>query len=230
MTLKKLLERNKGILDDPYTYDGATIGLGEYPIFDESYRDALNHKIIEHFWNREIGQETDDMFILALRRKMNEIMPLYNQHYVLSQIAVDPLSTMDMKTILSGNVTNNTTGTADNTGTSTSGARTVNSDTPQTELAGDQDYASSLTDSNSSGNSTSTSTTTNNNTVTNSANNEISGYSGHQAALIYQARQALVNVDMMVIRELESLFMLIWDNGDEYFNSGIAGIYYGGLL
>jgi hypothetical protein len=34
---------------------GGNIGLGYYPIFDETYRDDLTGKIVDHYWNREIG-------------------------------------------------------------------------------------------------------------------------------------------------------------------------------
>jgi hypothetical protein len=225
MALKDLLEIQGGILDDPYAYDGSVIGLGDYPIYDEGYRDHLNRKIIEHFWNREIGQETPSMFILALSRRMNEIMPLMNQHYVLSQLKIDPLSTLDIKTVVTRDGNSETKGTTDSTSDSSSGSRTVNSDTPQTLLSGDQDYASSMSDANSKG--TATSNSSSDQTVTNkeTGNTEMSGFSGHQAELIYRMRRTLVNVDMLVIRELEELFMLVWDNGDEYTDYN----YYGGI-
>jgi hypothetical protein len=38
------------------------LGLKDYPIFDESYRDALNKKILDHFRFREIGFETPARF------------------------------------------------------------------------------------------------------------------------------------------------------------------------
>ena len=35
------------------------LGLKDYPIFDESYREQLNNKIIQHYYFREIGFETE---------------------------------------------------------------------------------------------------------------------------------------------------------------------------
>ena len=46
--------------------------LAGYPIFDESHRAELNRKIVNHFWNREIGQETVSLFRLQLRRRLDE--------------------------------------------------------------------------------------------------------------------------------------------------------------
>lgn len=214
--LKTVLDQEGGILDEENAYDGSKIGLGDYPIFDDAYRDHLNRKIIEHFWNREIGMETVSMFIFAMQRKMNEIMPLMNQHYVLSQLKLDPLSTVDIKTVVSRTGNQDTTGTTGSTSESSSGSRSVNSDTPQTMLSENGDYATSMSDANSKGNASSNSSTEQNVKNTDNSNTEISGYSGHQAKLIYEMRRTLVNVDMMVIRELEELFMLVWDNGDEY--------------
>jgi hypothetical protein len=34
------------------------IGLDDYPIFQEAYRETLNNKIIRHYYTREIGAET----------------------------------------------------------------------------------------------------------------------------------------------------------------------------
>lgn len=71
---------------------GYKLALDNYPIFSEDYRRYLNQKIIEHFYFREIGQETADRFNFFLRRKMNEIMPYYNKMYESTLIEFDPLA------------------------------------------------------------------------------------------------------------------------------------------
>ena len=52
-----------------------------YPIYKEEHRQALNRKIIEHYWNEEIGTETPYRFKFYINRKMREIMPYYNQRW-----------------------------------------------------------------------------------------------------------------------------------------------------
>ena len=229
------------------------IGLDSYPIFDPSYRDGLNSKIIDHYWNEEIGHETVSMFRHAMRRKMNEIMPYYNKMYESERHEYDPLSTVDMHTVTgevgtsidnstsSGSTTDNSvTDTTENVGTtnnttSDTTSRTVSSETPQTMLSGDADYASSASDStsHSTGDGSSDTDTTGKATVDAEGTSEDSRYStgettrdedvkrtgrdgilGSEAIMKY--RQALINVDLMVIDELKDLFMLIWGNGDEY--------------
>lgn len=72
------------------------IGLNDYPIYDESHREELNQKIINHFFFREIGFETFGVFKFKLRAKMHEIMPYYNELYKTLDIDYDMLSTHDL--------------------------------------------------------------------------------------------------------------------------------------
>lgn len=55
--------------------------IGWYPIFDEEYRSVLNQKIVSHYLNYNIGYESASLFYFYITRKMNEIMPYYNQLY-----------------------------------------------------------------------------------------------------------------------------------------------------
>lgn len=52
-----------------------------YPIFDESYREILETKILTHYYTREIGLETVGLWKHFLKMRMNEIMPYYNKLY-----------------------------------------------------------------------------------------------------------------------------------------------------
>ncbi len=265
-------------LEEAIEFEDGKIGLDDYPIFDEDYRPALNKKIIDHYWNQEIGMETVSMFRHAMKRRMNEIMPLYNEHYKLSRLGVDPLSTVSIKTIanvageskgtaetettsdgstntetISNGTNNNETvsdGSSENSSLSDAKSRAVASDTPQNALSENGDYATSMqdnvSDSRASGEATETnttrsegaeaSTTTGEGTErvrgtgtesrgeqnTQATDSSTEGYSGHAPALIYAARQALVNVDMLIINELQDLFMLIWSNNDSYTKTRIG--------
>ncbi len=76
------------------------IGLKNYPIFDENYRELLNQKIINHYYFREIGMETAELFKRYLNTTMNEIMPYYNQLYKSELLEFNPFYNVD-KTIVS---------------------------------------------------------------------------------------------------------------------------------
>lgn len=196
------------------------LGLSTYPIFDANYRAGLNQKIIDHFHNREIGQETDDMFRFALKRKMNEIMPLMNKLYESERIQFDPLSTVNLRTLTSSEDQTTATGESNNTTTTgnESGSRAVQSNTPQMMLAGNKDYATSAADTNSKSESTATAAEESNssNQSTASGESSVTGYQGIASQLLMAYRESLMNVDMLIIEQLEDLFMLVWNTTDEY--------------
>lgn len=205
------------------TGNGARIGLDRYPIFDEDYRDPLNRLIIDHFLNREIGQETVSMFKHALSRRMNEIMPYFNQLYLSERIKFDPLSTFDLKTMRDDTTEENAKQDSknDGTATSTTGGRTINSTFPQSQLAGDEDYASDGSDVNSGATTTngSTGNTTTEGKTTANGSSTTTGYQGSAAALLQQLRASYLNINMLVIDQLTDCFMLVWDSGEEMLPS-----------
>lgn len=67
-----------------------------WPIFDESYRNVLETKILKHYYTREIGLETYGLWKLKLDTKMNEIMPYYNQLYKSALLEFNPLYDVDI--------------------------------------------------------------------------------------------------------------------------------------
>lgn len=261
--LKRVIELTGGttdIVDGVTKMTGGNIGISHYPIFDEAYRARLDGLIIDHYWNQEIGLESVDMFQMAMRRKLNEIMPQYNLLYLSQRMAFDPLKTVDIRVVYSSDSTQNSTGvntavqdattTGNNTqntsnagesnteSDSSSKSRVVASETPQSFLSGNGDYATSANDvngttntgstgaenstsdvvasntdvSNSNANSTSTGTDTQNR----NDDTQTSGYQGVPADLIMRYRESLINIDLMVLADLAELFMMIWNNGDEY--------------
>jgi hypothetical protein len=213
---------------------GNGIGLDLYPLFSDEkvrtgngaipdYRPILNGKIFDHFMNREIGYESIGIWHLAMRRKMNEIMPFYNQYYLSTLIVIVPIQTTDLATANTMNDTQIANQTATNTSASNAAAsaRSVNSETPQTMLQSDEDYASGATDSNSQNTTNGTGNQVNNSTTTDNAvgTTTITGYQGLASDLLIRYRDSFINVDMMIINELEELFMQIWDNGDAFTNT-----------
>ena len=58
---------------------GFDFGLNDYPIFDESYREKLNKKILDHYDFYEIGQsELEIRFVenfLSVFRQMKNFLP-----------------------------------------------------------------------------------------------------------------------------------------------------------
>lgn len=70
---------------------GYDLELNKYPIFDETYREVLNKKIVDEYYFREIGVETPARFKHHLNHTMDMIMPYYNQLYESELLKIDPL-------------------------------------------------------------------------------------------------------------------------------------------
>ena len=204
--------------------------LSFYQIFDESYRKVLNTKIKQHFWFNEIAHETIDIFLFQLKVKMNEIMPYYNQMYEAELIKRDPFITVRMKSTSKNTGSGKSTSSSTEHGTSSSStdakSRAVQSETPQVMLSGSGDYATGAADSTSltgvRSESDGTGTQTSTSSSDGSGEGTQEGFSGSMASLIQAHRDAVINVDMMVIAQLEPLFMYVWTPptdliGDDYY-------------
>lgn len=161
--------------------------LNDYPIFDESYRNVLNTKILKHYYDHEIGLETPDLFNHYLSTRMTEIMPYYNEIYRVQALIANPFHNFEysetskretdgtIKEDATGNITDQSTGnTTENTEqgantTFTKGqvrSHSAQSDTPQSNLTpynvATGGYASlvNMTETESDNDATTTDTTT----------------------------------------------------------------------
>lgn len=195
----------------PFIFDFA------FPIFDENYRTTLETKILKHFYTREIGLETVGLWKLKLGIKLNEIMPYYNKLYKTELLDFNPL--------YSDNITRTSTRKNDNTNsytdkemeTNSSVANSFNteSDTPQGGLSAviNDNYLSYASKQNNDTNSD-RNTSKNGNNVTNSFEEyleSVNGYSGRNPSeMIASYRKTFLNIDLMIINELEPLFMGVW--------------------
>ena len=132
------------------------IGLKDYPIFDENYREPLNRKIINHYYFREIGMETAELFKRYLNNTMREIMPYYNQLYKSELLEFNPFYNVD-KTVTADKNNNSVSDFVGNI----SGKNTQTADTENTQTNnGKQQTTTAAT---STGESVGNSTTTNKN-------------------------------------------------------------------
>lgn len=215
------------------------------PIYDNNYSAVLERKICRHFYTREIGYETVGRFKLALRTKLIEILPYYNQLYESALLNINPLRTytVDKTHVDSGGTTNTSDVSYNRTDTSNSNATNIGksktsttgadkqrfSDTPNGTLADIENNTyltnATLTDTTNSGNSetvdsnvgerkdktTGGSLNTDTFTTTMQYVERVSGINGiSESKLLKQYRETFLNIDMMIIDELEPLFMQIW--------------------
>lgn len=215
-------------LRDVHEAFGLSLGLADYPIFDEDYRDTLNQRIYDHFAYRQVAADTPQLFVFYLNRRMRENMPTYNALYkqVLDK-AFDPFATYvsnadgnnraasDSTSNTRQNERGKTSGTSDSVGTN------ILSNTPASFMQNPEEprYMSQLTQTkgNSSSTGSSTNDTTNDQTsASKSASDYIanvtsrSGYFGQNVANVI--RSGFLNVDLLVCDMLEPCFVQLWND------------------
>lgn len=208
-----------------------------FPIFDEEYRSELEQKIIRHFYTREIGMETYALWKLKLQTKLNEIMPYYNQLYNSTLLEFNPLrnyayekeggghdSKVERKTTglqTSTHVVGNTDTVSADTGlywdkysdTPQSGVNGLDSDTYLTNARKNtsQDNGTNNVDYDSDTTGTSTEQMNGGNEGAHDYIEKCYGYIGVSGSkLLSEFRETFLNIDMMIIGELEELFMQLW--------------------
>lgn len=244
LELHKVLRFTGGTLDANGDYVNFNIGLHDYPIWDNNYRATLNRKIINRYLNREIGMENIERWTHRLRSRMHEIMPPYIELFNTTLFDLDPTKTVDIKTLTEGAVNSlrqssgetETTGSSETSSSATAGSknRQMNLDFPQFALADNADYATSGADSNAQNTSTGSSDISESGKVeasdsasedsTTSGESRTVGYQGVPADLILAARSVIINIDLAIIEDLSDLFMLVWENGDEWTPSNWKGL------
>ena len=208
-----------------------------FPIFDENYRTVLEKKILKHFYTREICEETVGLWKLRLDAKLNEIMPYYNKLYNSELLEFNPLYTANLtrkkktdydsnrNTSNNGTVNSTSNSNGSGTGTNTNVGLDLYSDTPQGSITNVENEAyltnvRKTTDTGNSSSTTSNSTTgnvTNSDTGTDALNSTedyletVIGFEGSSASdLLIKYRDTFLNIDMMVIGDLETLFFQLW--------------------
>lgn len=161
-------------------------------------KDKLATKIVDYYYMREIGLESDNLFILKAKTKMKNIMESKLPLIYSAAISYDPLVNVDVTTTVSRRV--------DDAGTNNANGLTINSDTPQGQISKTDILAGNYASSTQAGESTnSTSSQTLESSSTNTKGN--SGVSATAQKMIEQYRQNIRAIDYEIIKELNSLFM-----------------------
>ena len=165
-------------------------------------KDKLARKIVDHYFMREIGQETIGLFKHYAKVEMQELMEEYLPLIYSASIDYDPLINVDYTE------TFERTANVENGGNANSSGLGVASDTPQGQiskasiLAGN--YATSTSASENETESSSTSDSSEEYTKNVRGN---SGVSATAQKMIEQYRNNIRAIDREIIQKLEPLFM-----------------------
>ena len=165
-------------------------------------KNKLAKKIVNHYYMRELGQETIGLFEHYAKVTMDEIMEEYLPLIYSSSINYDPLVNVDYTETFSR------TANIDSEGNSNSSGLGVMSDTPQGQISKEAilggSYASSTSANENEVSSTSGSETTEDYTKHMKGN---SGVSATAQKMIEQYRDNIRAIDKEIIEKLEPLFM-----------------------
>lgn len=202
-----------------------------YPLFDPNYKSVIETKILRHFYTREIGAETVGLWKHFLCRKLNEIMPYYNKLYQSELLEFNPFYDVDYTREGSREGEDTNTGKSTDSGTERlnvkdepkSDAWEYFSDTPQGGIDGlaSMEYLTNATHSTASGAGSNRDDVTTFGKIvdtegqTNTTEKYLESIHGKQGStpyseLLQKYRETFLNIDMMVIEELEPLFMGLW--------------------
>lgn len=194
----------KNLMDNDFDF-----GLQNYPIWNESYRNILNQKILNHYYENEIGFETANLFKFYLNNKMAEIMPYYNKIYDAQEHALSNiLGNIDLYEE-SNRLNNNEVNT---NSTSKSDSKNLFQDTPQGKInfekLENQEWATNYTNNVNDINDSSNSSGENKENYT----RHVYGNDGkkYNIEILKDIRNNIFNIDMMIIDDLNELFMQIF--------------------
>jgi hypothetical protein len=173
---------------DPATPElGADMYLSNIPMFDDAYRPVLLSHILDRYRTRRLGYNTPGEWMLAFRRWCNVNMTIPNQRYKSTALAL-PLDDRDATDVTEA----------------TRHGLDVDSDFPQSLIAGDTDHATAATDRR----------------VADNATVRRTGRESSIMRLLAEQRDAYLNVDAEVLAGLDSLFYGLFDLGEGERPSG----------
>lgn len=184
-------------------------------------KDKLAKKIVNHFFMREIGFETPELFILHAKTLMEEIMQSKLPLIYSTALEYDPLVNVDFTETFnrSANSQSNLKGNSSSSSFSNSSGLNIYSDTPQGQI-NKQAILNGTYASNTSASESDTNINDNTNSSSDSSNQNKEFYTRHlkgnqgisatYQAMIKQFRENIISVDKEIIDELNILFMGIF--------------------
>ena len=177
-------------------------------------KDKLAKRIVNHYYTREIGQETIGLFVHTIKYTMDELMEEYLPLIYSASIEYDPLVNVDFTETFTRTANVDNTGQSVSASSSESDSIGINSDTPQgrvtkqTILAGN--YATATAGSENTSSIDNTTNTTSGSESEEEYTKRVKGNSGVTATaqkMIEQYRNNIRAINHEIIDKLESCFM-----------------------
>lgn len=172
-------------------------------------KEHLAKKILRHYYMHEIGLETVALFKHYAKMAMDEIMEQKLPLIYSAAIEYDPLVNVDFTETYSGMNSGSENGITQSAGNGLN----INSDTPQGKINKAQilagDYASSTSGNETTASGSSQSNTEQSQEYTRKTKGN-SGVSATAQKMVQQYRENIIMIERDVIKDLSSLFMIIY--------------------
>ena len=208
------------IFDFNYTY--YMKGLVSEEIYEEKKKDFEN-KFFEFYYFDEIGYKTPDRFKQRLKNYLDKGFKIWNERYKteleVEKQKINFLLNKDLieERVTEGNATGNssTTSTSTNNSNTTANNKNTVNDTPDTRFTSTENFATSITDDESTTNSSNTGSGETTNTSNQNSNvNEKFTSKGNigitsSAELLEKWRDVIIDIDNEIIEGAEIFFMQI---------------------
>lgn len=207
-----------------YIYKDDSYNLFDQPynLYNNELKPYFEEKFFQHFMFYEIGFDNVNIFKQHLISTLNDIYLKYKQLYETEIRCqnIDFMLNKDLKESyirkLNGESEGNSQATSTSDNTSNSNDLSIANDTPQNKIDDLDKYMTSASKTNT--NSTNNSTSNANNTIKNKSNNTeeyeliSQGNIGvtSSAELLEKWRNVLINIDLMIFKELENLFLFVF--------------------
>lgn len=196
---------------------------------------GLEQKIVDHFYFRQIGQETPARWLHYFRTRIKEIMPYYkqlaNSEEIMGRIK-DPLESYNLTEEFTRDTTSSGTasssGTANNNATEShnesgeNGSTDIFSNTPQGEISNLDRHMSEARKVTNDASSVGTSSVGSDSEHSESSESSETGKETYTLTRrgnigvqplgdeIRKLRDSYINIDMMIIHDLEDLFLKVY--------------------
>lgn len=193
-----------------------------YNLYDNDLKPYFEEKFFQHFMFHEIGFDNINIFKQHLISTLNDIYPYYKQLYETEIRCknIDFMLNKDLKESyirkINGETLGNTQSTSSSTNINTNEDLSIANDTPQNKVDDLDKYMTSASKNKSNGNSSSNANgnVTSNGKVNNKEEYELisQGNIGvtSSAELLEKWRASIINIDQLIFKELETLFILIY--------------------
>lgn len=180
-------------------------------------KDRLATKIVDHYFMREIGLETPELFKHYAKVYMQEIMERQLPKIYSNFLEYDPLSNVDFTEEYTREIQGSSEGQSNSNSSNSASGYNIQNDTPQKRIE-KQDLEQGLYASQT--NQSDTSSQVEDETNASSTSNTIEKFTRHEEGdngviitnqrLVKEYREIIVAIDEEIINELSKLFMGIY--------------------